>query len=268
MLKIAALFLLLLNSTFAQASGSFQLWQKGFKADSQLQARDIYVYLPPLYEQQASTYPTIYMHDGQNLFDPTRAYLGQTWQAEKTLNYLIENKVIEPVIVIALDNTSQRILDYTPSSTSQYGGGGAKLYLDMIVKTLIPRIEKEFRVNHTTDSRAIIGSSLGGLVSLYSMISHPDSFGKVAALSPSLWWDEKFMIKQLERSKFLAKKIWIDSGSLENEILNDVLLLESYLIDRISASDFKTSIQNGADHSEKYWAQRLPFILKFLFPKK
>ncbi len=268
MSKILATLFVLFSYAHAQASSHFELWQQDYQPQPQLQARDIFVYLPPNYHQTNDIYPTIYMHDGQNLFDPTRAYLGQTWQAEKTLNYLIENKIIEPVIVIAIDNTSERIWDYTPTNTPQSGGGGANNYLEMIVENLIPHIESHFRVHREAKERAIIGSSLGGLVSLFSILSHPDTFSKVAALSPSLWWDNKQIIDQLAKSKFLPERIWIDSGSLENEITADIIELEEKLSWRLSKDQLKTIIQSNAGHSEKFWAQRLPYILKFLFPKK
>tara|TARA_R110000868_G_scaffold14661_5_gene67859 strand:- start:576 stop:1382 length:807 start_codon:yes stop_codon:yes gene_type:complete len=267
MLQILVTLFVLFSQAQALASASFELWQKDYRPDSSLEARDIYIYLPSGYAESNSSYQTIYMHDGQNLFDPTRAYLGKTWRAESTLNYLIENNLIEPVVVIAIDNTSERLWDYTPSPSSQYGGGGANQYLSMIAEELIPLVEANFKVQQTPDSRAILGSSLGGLVSLSSIVSHPNTFSKVAALSPSIWWDKKIILSQLDNSPYLPQKIWIDSGSLEVEISEDVALLENQLLTRMNQEQLRAVIQTNADHSEEFWAQRLPYVLHFLFSK-
>ncbi len=249
------------------ASGQFELWTKDFNPNANLEPRDIYVYLPPKYEDSNRSYPVIYMHDGQNLFDPTRAFLGQTWKAQSTLNYLIENNFIEPVIVVAIDNTKDRLWEYTPSLRDRRDGGGADQYLNVITNQLVPAIDAEFRTLKDISNRAMIGSSLGGLVSIYSTIQTPKFFGKIAALSPSLWWDNEIILKLLEESLFSLDKIWLDCGSKEVEIVETVSRAEDIFLKHLNKNQLKVIIQEGAEHSEKFWAARLPYVLYFLFPK-
>lgn len=110
------------------------------------------------------------MHDGQNLFDPSRAFLGQTWKAKETLDSLIKKKTIPPIIVVAIDNTSARMNEYVPEKD------GIK-YLDFISQKLKPMVDKDFQTTKDRNLTGIMGSSLGGLISLQAGMSHFHTFG-------------------------------------------------------------------------------------------
>ena len=103
-MRFLILFILITSNAFA--AGKFHLFMKDFKG------REVWVYLPDNYEKTSERYPVLYAHDGQNLFDPNRAYQGQTWNAERTLNHLIQRKLIRPIVMVAIDNTSNRMNDY------------------------------------------------------------------------------------------------------------------------------------------------------------
>lgn len=241
--------------------GKFHLWK--------ISPRTIYVYLPPGYEKSNASYPVLYMHDGQNLFDPSRSYSGKTWKAEETLDKLIRIKKIKPVIVIGIDNTDDRINEYTPDPDINWpNAGGAKTYLDWIKNEVKPAIDKNFRTLRTSSSTAIAGSSLGGLVSLYAGIEYGDTFGTVAAFSPSLWWNERSIFNYFRNSKKLPEKIYIDYGSAEkdhgNSFLDFVQLLSQ--LGYSKDDNFVYQLQLNGEHSEEYWAERFPDALKFLFP--
>lgn len=267
MIRILLLIFTLFFSCDLLASGQFELWTKAYNPNANLEPRDIYVYLPPKYQESNKSYPVIYMHDGQNLFDPTRAFLGQTWKAQSTLNYLIKNNFIEPVIVVAIDNSKDRLWEYTPTQSDRRDGGGADQYLNLIVNQLVPAIDSEFRTLKGSKNRAMLGSSLGGLVSIYSAIETPNVFGKIAALSPSLWWDNKIILKLLKESQLSLDKVWLDCGSTEGEIVESVNSAEDIFLEQLNQNQLKVIIQEGAEHSEKFWAARLPYVLYFLFPK-
>lgn len=256
------LFPLLFLLTFqVYAKGSFQLYLRGTTAPSSLHHRDVYVYLPEGYEKSNRRYPVLYMHDGQNLFDPSRAFQGQTWHVEETLNDLIKKKLITPLIVVAIDNTPDRLDEYI---FEKRGKG----YLNFIKDGLKPQIDQSFRTLRGAESTGILGSSLGGLISLHAGIKLPETFGLVGALSPSIWWNDKAVLKSYEAASYLPLKIYLDSGTVGGEEPQNVWALGSVLKKR----DFHLGenlliyIQENANHSEYWWANRFPVAIQFLFP--
>src|SRR5262249_36659149 len=154
--------------------------------------RDIIVYVPAEYDPASGRrYPVLYLQDGQNLFDPATAYVRDSdWRVDQTADKLIDEQVIEPLIIVGIYNTGERRIDeYTPTADASLGGGSAGLYGRMLVEEIKPFIEANYSTLTDPSNTAIGGSSLGGLVSLYLGFAYPDVFGKVAALSPSVWWN-------------------------------------------------------------------------------
>lgn len=252
--------LLLLTSVQSLAAGSFKLFRKNISYSSVSLNRDIYVYLPDGYEKSATRYPVIYMHDGQNLFDPARGYMGQTWKAEATLNELIARKLISPVIVVAIDNTSARMEEYIPEKQ-------ADAYLEFLVATVKPLVDQHLKTKTDRFNTAIMGSSLGGLVSLYAGLKYPETFGRVGALSPSIWWNERSILMAYQQATRLPLKVYLDSGTEGGEQPQDVRDLVGVLNHRgFHNRTLYYFIQEGAQHSEYFWSMRLPLALQFLFP--
>ena len=240
-------------------AGSFKLFKKGISYAQVSQGRDVYVYLPDDYNKNQNRYPVLYMHDGQNLFDPQRGYLGQTWNAQNTLNDLIAKKRIAPLIVVAIDNTSARMEEYIPEKQ-------ADAYLDFVIN-LKSEVDRQFKTKSDRTHTAIMGSSLGGLVSLYAGIQHPEIFGRIGALSPSIWWNNRSILDAYHVAPTLPLKIYLDSGTEGGEKPQDVIDLHRELEGRgFQRAALYSFIQNGANHSEYYWAMRLPLALQFLFP--
>ncbi len=266
-MKFCLLFCLLFHSVNSWSQGGkFALAFKNFKSSALPKGRDVYVYLPPGYEKnRTQEYPVLYMHDGQNLYDPARAFMGQTWNAQETLNALILQRKIRPIIVVGIDNTPDRTSEYTPDADERHQGGKADLYLRMIVADLRPAIESRFRVSKNRAQTAILGSSLGGLVSLYAGIRYPQVFGLVGALSPSIWWNRLSIVEKYRRSSTLPLGVYLDSGTDGGERPQDVDLLRRDLELRMPRGSFYAHLQQGATHSERFWAQRLPIALQFLF---
>lgn len=253
--------------SWSAPAGKFSLFIKSFKTPQSTYARDVYVYLPQEYHQNTNQrYPVIYMHDGQNLYDPARAFMGQTWDAENTLNSLIRARAIPPVIVVGLDNTPERTIEYTPDIDLDVGEGGqADRYLKMIAVDLKSQVDQKLRTQSQRESTFMIGSSLGGLVSLYAGVKYSSVFGSVGALSPSLWWNDKSIFDFYALSFNLPSRIYLDSGTTGGEHADHVREFKTKLLPRYAdPASIKTVIQTGASHSEYYWAQRLPYALKFL----
>ena len=152
--------------------------------------RKIWIYLPPGYDVSDKNYPVMYMHDGQNLFDSNTSYSGE-WEVDETLNKLYQEKGFE-LIVIGIDNGGDKRLDeYSPWKNKNYGGGEGEAYVDFIVKNLKPYVDKNYKTISDKNNTAIMGSSMGGLISYYAALKHPDVFGKTGVFSPSFWFSNE-----------------------------------------------------------------------------
>ena len=252
--------------------------------------RDVLVWLPPGYEevlhegsaQTFSTkvlhegsrrYPVLYMHDGQNLFEPETAFQkGEHWKVGETATELIEAGRIAPVIIVGIYNTGEMRLDeYTPTADHKLGGGHADDYGRMIIEELKPLVDGTYRTHTNRESTGIAGSSLGGLVSLHLGFSHPAVFGRVAALSPSVWWDRKAILKTIREVRSKPKsRLWVDMGTGEGRRgLDDARLLKAALVGLgfVEGGDLHYAEYEGATHSEQAWSERVGPMLEWLFPQ-
>ncbi|MEM7799958.1 MAG: alpha/beta hydrolase-fold protein, partial [Chloroflexota bacterium] len=156
----------------------------------QVPARHIELWLPPDYHQSSSAYPVLYMHDGQNLFDAATAYGGVTWGVDEVLRELISTQKVPPVIAVGIWNTARRFSEYLPQRPFKDGplpdeveGVYSDSYLSFIVEELKPFIDAQFRTLSAREHTHIMGSSMGGLVSLYAICEYPDLFGSAGCLS-------------------------------------------------------------------------------------
>jgi predicted alpha/beta superfamily hydrolase len=158
--------------------------------------RDIVVYIPPGYDSSAASCPVLYLQDGQNLFDPHTAYGGQDWRADVTADDLILRGAIEPLIVVGIYNTGvRRISEYTPTKDPRRRKGGkGDRYAKMMAQELKPFIDREYHTRRSAGHSGVGGSSLGALVSLEAGLLYPRVFGRLAVLSPSVWWDNRSIL--------------------------------------------------------------------------
>jgi predicted alpha/beta superfamily hydrolase len=240
--------------------------------------RDVIVYLPPGYEMnEKQRYPVLYLHDGQNVFDGATSFIkGAEWRVDETAQALIEARVIRPLIIVGIYNTSERTTEYTPSADAKHKGGKAALYGRLLVEELKPFIDSEYRTLKDAQHTGLGGSSLGGLVSLYFALKYPKVFGRVAVLSPSVWWDNKMLLREVSAlKKRTAARIWLDIGTKEGgseaeEHKNNARSLSDALVAKgwKENSDLKYYEAEGAEHNEGAWAQRVEPMLRFLFPAK
>lgn len=243
--------------------------------------RDIVVYLPPGYSSDVKRrYPVFYLHDGQNLFDGATSFIpGQEWRVDETAQALIDARKIQPLIIVGIYNTGKdRIDEYTPVADPRYKAGGkADLYGRLIVEELKPFIDVTYRTRRDRAHTGLGGSSLGGLVSLYLGLKYPRVFGKLAVVSPSVWWDDKHIVKYIQQSRLKIRPyIWLDIGTEEGRdekeaqaAVEDMRLLRQALVRRgwHNGSELKYLEAQDAQHNESAWAARTDQILEFLFPK-
>jgi predicted alpha/beta superfamily hydrolase len=243
--------------------------------------RDVLVYLPPGYDATKSKrYAVFYMHDGQNLFDGATSFIpGQEWRVDETAQRLIAAGKIEPLIIVGVYNTKDRINEYTPAADPKYKmGGNADLYGRMLVEELKPLIDAQYRTKRDAKHTGLGGSSLGGLVSLYLGLKYSNVFGQVAVVSPSVWFANKQIVHYVES---LAKKpkvrIWMDMGTKEGrtaedaqQTVTDARLLKETLMKKgwKLGRDLNYFESEAAEHNEGAWAARVELILTFLFPRK
>lgn len=243
--------------------------------------RTIAVYLPPGYDTSKKKYPVFYVHDGQNIFDNATSFIGVEWGIDERCEELISEGRIPPMIVVGVYNTSDRVGEYTPSIDNAAAdgktpgdGGRGELYARFLIDEVKPFIDRTYRTIPGREHTSVMGSSLGGLISLYLVWEYSNVFSKAGVISPALWWAEMDLVKKIQKSKKLPKKpfkIWMDVGTLEGDdptqyirgfrALTDVFKKKGLERDK----DFRALEFDGADHSERAWAARTGMILKYLF---
>lgn len=257
---------------FFEAVGSVTKKYPTFTSTKLPSTRGLWVYLPPTYlENTESRFGVLYMHDGQNLFSPATAFGGNEWKVDETLDAAAETGDIRETIVVGVENTAARIDELTPTNDPSYGGGKADQYLAMIATEIKPLIDKDLRTIPTREETAIMGSSLGGLVSAYAGVTKADVFGLVGEMSPSTWWDGKVILGEVSGMKtkpVRPLRVYVDSGdsgTSNDDVVNTTELAARYrTVGYSDAKDLKHVVQAGAIHNEIYWAQRLPAALAFL----
>jgi predicted alpha/beta superfamily hydrolase len=259
-------FKLLILSVFVSASpgwaGKFHLFMKSSSG------REVHVYLPREYHYTTDSYPVLYVQDGQNFFDPKRAYNAQTWNGLNTLNELIDLRLIQPLIVVTIDNTPQRINEYTHDYDIYIAaGGGASDYIKLIQQDIMPVVKKHLRVKTGREATGLLGSSLGGLLSLYGGVRASKDFGLIASLSPSLWWNQESIFPILSAGP-VPDRLYLDSGTVGGERPQDVLKLYKAMKDQLPPGHLKVVIKEGDSHNERAWSRRLSGALIHLFGSK
>lgn len=234
--------------------------------------RDILVYLPPSYWHSDRRYPVIYMQDGQNLFDAYTSYAGE-WGVDKTLNVLAQEGL--EAIAVGIPNMGEaRIAEYTPYLGGHFRTVRGDAYIHFIMDTLKPLLDNDFRTQPDARHTGIIGSSMGGLISLYGYLAYPWTFGLCAAMSPSLWIARSAVLDHVNHMGLRDGRIYIDVGTREipgrtgrsNATADSVSLLRDELkkVGYTSGKNLKYVKDKDGEHSEACWARRLPDALRFL----
>jgi len=236
--------------------------------------RKIWLYLPPDYQTSQKKYPVIYMHDGQNLFDESTSFSGE-WQVDETLNQIFKEKGIA-VIVIGIDNGGEKRLDeYSPWKNSKYGGGEGNAYVDFLVKTLKPYIDKNYRTLSDQQNTAIIGSSMGGLISFYATLKYPTIFGKSGIYSPSFWFSDQSFSYAKNHGNLKNTKMYFLAGDKEgddvafgeiSQTVIDMNKMASLLKNKgFPPQHIFTKVVPNGKHNEKMWRENFKETILWLF---
>lgn len=234
--------------------------------------RNVTVFLPPGYETDVRRhFPVLYLHDGQNLFEPDKAFLkGEHWRVGETATKLIAEGRIAPLIIVGIDNTGlRRLHEYTPTSDTRRGGAEADAYGRLLTEELKPFIDANYRTLQDASYTGIGGSSLGGLVSLYLGLTRPDVFGRLAILSPSVWWDRRAILRYVREAQPKPRlRMWVDIGTAEGKLhVSNLWLLRAALLKAgwNEGDDLHYEEIAGAKHTERAWADRFGRVLEFLY---
>jgi enterochelin esterase-like enzyme len=249
-------------------------------------ARHVEIWLPPGYDDAPTArYPVLYMHDGQNLFDPRIANTGIDWGVDEAIVRLVQRAVIPPVIVVGVWNSAARGPEYSPWH-------GAPNYARFLVEELMPRVNAEFHTLTGPANTAVMGSSMGGLLSFYLVTHHPDVFGACGCVSTHFPLSEKMVAEYFpgvatadppDERPYIVRDIaerlrapadaryWFDYGTggidagygPTHDAVRAWLLAQG----RFEGADFVIQTYEGADHNEASWRARLDDPLTFLFGK-
>jgi predicted alpha/beta superfamily hydrolase len=242
-------------------------------------ARLLRVWLPPNYDASSATrYPVLYLNDGQNLFDPATAFAGVDWRAGTTTQHLMAEGKIPAIIIVGIDNTGKnRVREYIPyrSLEPRLLSPQGKRYPEFLLREVMPVIEKYYPVAKGPEHMGLGGSSLGGLITLYTQLALPGVFGRLLIESPSLWVGKGKILEDCRNFRDWPYRIYLGMGTREvgnvskdAKAVNDVRELENILRRaKLGKARLKVVIEEGAGHTEAAWAARFPGALEFLFGK-
>jgi predicted alpha/beta superfamily hydrolase len=220
---------------------------------------EVRVYLPPGYEENTlKRYPSLYAHDGANVFVPEEAVGRVPWDVDDTLDLLDTMSVIDKVIVVAIHaRPGARNRDYTEP--------GFHAYARFLAEELVPRVDAAFRTLPSASARATLGSSLGGVVALHLAWSRPETFGKAACLSSSFGYRDD-LFARITRDERRPVRLYLDSGWPRDNFettrqMVQLLAQKGFVI----GHDLLYFAFPLALHSERYWAARVHLPFQYLF---
>jgi enterochelin esterase-like enzyme len=241
--------------------------------------RYLRVWLPPGYDDAGNAgrhYPVLYLNDGQNLFESSTAFAGVEWQVDETADRLIRESTVPPMILVGMDNTGkERIREYMPfrSMHPRMLRVQGRYYPDFLMKEVMPFVERNYRAATGPENTGLGGSSLGGLIALYTAIARPGTIGRLLLESPSLWASGRQLVKESRSVRIWPERMFLAVGSSEagsaarsRTVVDDVRELAAIMRRAVlSESRLRLVVKDGAGHNEAAWAERFPEALRFLY---
>lgn len=239
--------------------------------------RLVRVWLPPDFDGWGDTaYPVLYLNDGQNLFDPATAFAGVHWQAGETAARLIGERRIRPLIIVGIDNTGKnRIREYIPykSRDPKVLQPQGTHYPEFLQNEVMPLIQEHYPILRGPENTGLGGSSLGGVITLYTLIAAPGIFGRALIESPSLFVANRQSLKRSRTFQAWPARVYLGIGSREvgnaekdARTVDDVHELASILQKAgLDEKRLRLRVDEGAPHTEAAWAARFPEALEFLY---
>jgi predicted alpha/beta superfamily hydrolase len=248
--------------------GTLQILRDFFSHPEQV-IRTLRIYTPDGYDRQSEkTYPVLYVFDGQNIFAHPESATYDTWCLNWTMEKLVASGQLEDWIIVGIDHLDDRLTEY-----SSWLGGRANLCADFLVNHLKPFIDRTYRTRPDREATAVMGASMGGLMTLYLGHVYPQVFGRLGALSPALMWGDRYMFTLWDHAPSPKAKTLLYVGGAEQYEFHGVQL-DYVPITRDFHQHLKqlgypeTLLQfrlaEGEIHHEKGWQRQLPGLLPWL----
>jgi predicted alpha/beta superfamily hydrolase len=240
-------------------------YHRGLRTNDLPNPRDVIVWLPPSYEKKKTKrYPVLYMHDGQNIIDPTTSFGGFDWRVDEVVDSLVKKNRIEEIIVVGIYNTKDRVPEYSDTKLG-------RAYVEFVVHTLKPLIDSTYRTKPQPEHTGVMGSSMGGLISFLFAWWHPEVFSKAGCLSSAFLVDSSKILRDVKRYAGSKKhvRVYLDDGSvgLESRLKSGTDEMITLLEEKgyTKGQDLEFFYDEGAEHNERAWAQRVWRPLVFMF---
>jgi predicted alpha/beta superfamily hydrolase len=250
-------------------TGGLHVMDDNFFIPELARSRRIWIYLPPDYGNNPSKrYPVMYMQDGQNLFDAGTSDSGTEWNVDENMDQLFQEG--DPgCIVVGIDNGGVHQLDeYCPWVNTTYGGGEGIDYVHFIVNSLKPHVDANFRTLADRDHTGIMGSSMGGLISLYALIEHQDVFSKAGVFSPSVWFSGTEMQEHIQNTGKLSDvRIFLLAGGQEPNYISQGLetVVEALYSAGFGLDEVHIHTPSDGTHQNWFWGREYPGAYEWLF---
>lgn len=237
--------------------------------------RTVRIYTPDGYDEHGPhRYPVLYMHDGQNVFAHPESALFDTWCANHALEAMVSEGRLEPWIIVAVDSGAGRLQEYSPwdEPRSHIRARGPQ-YARFLIEQLKPYVDRVYRTRPGPEWTAAMGASLGGLMSLYLGWKHPELFGRIGALSPTVMWSHGKLFQQWKEHSRRWTRIYLDAGSTEHIPGNGFALNYGEAtrdfyghLKGLGYHDHEVILvlEPGGEHHERDWQRRLPFAMRWL----
>jgi predicted alpha/beta superfamily hydrolase len=248
---------------------------RDFASPQEGRSRTVRIYTPDAYDSAPHAhFPVLYMHDGQNVFAHPESALFDTWCANTALEQLMARGQVAPWLIVAVDSTPDRLSEYSPwdeprSNVSARG----EPYARFLVETLKPYIDRTYRTRQEPEWTGVMGSSLGGLMSLYMGWKYPELFGRIGGLSPSVMWGWNRLFAEWRSHTRRWSRIYLDAGA--QEMCDPVGYVMRYgeathgFYQHLKAlgygdHELHLVLEPGGNHHERDWQRRLPHALRWL----
>lgn len=228
--------------------------------------RQVRIYLPPGYASSHKRYPVLYMHDAQNLFDDATSFAGE-WKVDETLDQLARAGKLE-LIVVGIDNSPDRRLnELNPWANPRFGAGEGRQYMDFIVKVVKPLVDHTYRTLPDREHTAIMGSSMGGLISHFAIVQYPQVFSKAGVFSPAYWTAPMSFAYVAAKPLPKDSRVYMLMGGDEGDSMvpDAKMMAETVLHTGLPKDQFVLKIVPGEHHNEAFWSKQFGEAVQWLF---
>ncbi|RNA01519.1 T9SS C-terminal target domain-containing [Brachionus plicatilis] len=229
--------------------------------------KPVWIYLPPDYFSSLKSYPVLYMHDGQNLFDNATSSYGDEWNVDETVerNYFFGKQT---AIVVGLQTKDQRTDELTPYTHPVRGGGKGDRYVDFLKNDVKPYVDRNFRTKPGREFTGLGGSSFGGLMTFYAGMKNQNLFSKLVVFSPSFWFNSTVfeLVDSPEVTKYDDTKLYFVCGGMEGDrnMTSNMLKMADILSNK-GYTNLAYFVRPDGIHYETFWSQEFPSAFNWLF---